>query len=189
MKLIISEKDFKLFRPKWEKAGKVWDKIASHLSDEPRQKFLQFLDYKFPNGVSACNLARFIQNNTKECYREAGLDANGESLAEARSLIYRGHIVRDFIVCTVHETVGAFNERYGLDRYDARRLTFKDFSDITPLEFAGFFDAWLFDNSKDENSVYLPGIKLVRNWMAQEGEKLIRECVEDTAEDVISERI
>lgn len=189
MKLIISEKDFKLFRPKWKKAGEVWDKIASHLRDEPRQKFLQFLDYKFPNGVSAYNLASFIQNNSKECYREAGFDANGESLAEAKILIYRGNIVRDFIVCTVHETIGAFNGRYELGRHDGRRLTFKDFTDITPLEFAGSFDAWLFTNSKDEKSRFLPGIKLVRNWMAQEGEKLIRECVEDTAEDVISERI
>ena len=189
MKLIISENDFKLFRPKWEKAGKVWDKIASHLSDEPKQKFLQFLDYKFPNGVSACNLARFIQNNTKECYREAGLDANGESLAEARQLIHRGNIVRTFIVGTIHETIGAVNERYELGRDDERRLTFKDLADITPLEFAGFFYDWLFDNSKDEDGSYLPAIKLVRNWMEQEGEKLIRECVEDTAEDVISERI
>lgn len=189
MKVIISESDFKLFRPKWKKAGEVWDKIASHLSDEPRQKFLQFLTYKFPDGVSAYNLARFIQNNAKECYREAGLDANGESLAEARHLIYRGDIVRSFIVGVIHETIGAVNERYELGRDDERRLTFRDLSDITPLEFAGFFYDWLFDNSKDKEGRYLPGIKLVRNWMEQEGEKLIRECVEATAEDVISERI
>ena len=189
MKLIISEKDFKLFHPKWKKAGEVWDTIASHLSDEPRQKFLQYLDYKFPNGVSAYNLAKFIQKNPKECYREAGLDVNGHTLVEARSAIHKGGIVRDFIVNTVYETIAEVNARYDLSEYDARRLTFKDFTDITPLEFAGSFDAWLFTNSKDEKSRFLPGIKLVRNWMEQEGEKLIRECVEATAEDVISERI
>lgn len=189
MKLIISVKDFRLFRPKWEKAGKVWATIASHISDEPRQKFLQFLAYKFPDGVSAYNLARFIQNNSKECYREAGLDANGEALAEAKSLIHRGNIVRTFIVSAIYETIGAVNERYELGRDDERRLTFKELADITPLEFAGSFDAWLFANSKDKEGRYLPGIKLVRNWMEQEGEKLIRECVEATAYDIISERI
>lgn len=189
MKLIISEKDFKLFHPKWEKAGKVWDTIASHISDEPKQKFLQYLEYKFPGGVSAYNLARFIQNNPKECYREAGLDADGLTLAEARSVIYKGGVVKDFIASTMYETIGALNERYELGRYDDRRLTFKDFADITPLEFAGFFHAWLFDNSKDKDGFYLTDYKLVRNWMEQEGEKLIRECVEATAEDVIADRI
>lgn len=189
MKLIISVKDFRLFHPKWKKASKVWDTIASHPSAEPRQKFLQYLDYKFPNGVSAYNLAEFIQNNPKECYREAGLDVNGNTLAEARSTIYTGGIVRDFIVSTVHETTAAVNARYVINEYDDRRLTYKDFSDITPLEFAGFFDSWLFSNSKDKEGYYLTNYKLVRNWMEQEGEKLIRECVEDTAEDIISERI
>lgn len=189
MKLIISEKDFRLFHPKWKKAGEVWDTIASHLSDAPRQKFLQYLDYKFPNGVSAYNLAKFIQKNPKECYREAGLDVNGHTLVEARSAICTGGIVFDFIISTIYETIGAANKRYELGRYDERRLMFKDFLDITPLEFAGFFNAWLFDNSKDKDGYYLTDYKLVRRWMEQEGEKLIRECVEDAAEDIISERI